>query len=308
MFLKGSLKIPGKSRLLLNAALTTAVIAVSFAAIFIRLSEAPALIIALYRLLFTLGLLLPHSLILRWNELRSLKVSDFRGILISGFFLASHFYLWIDSLNHSPVIVAVILVSLHPLLVAVAGYFFLGDAVPRNFLSSMLLILAGTTAIASENISGLTNSTPTELRGVLMALGGAAMMAGYLLVGRRLRQHLSTSVYAGGAYGTAALILFITTVIVGIPLFGYSVREYTLFAALAIIPTFLGHTVFNWSLRKVRASLISLLYLGEPLGATVLAFIILQEVPTLLQTLGGVTILTGLYLVIKPEPTRVTAR
>lgn len=128
-------------------------------------------------------------------------------------------------------------------------------------------------------------------------------MAGYLLVGRRLRQTLSTTIYASGTYGFAALLLGIASALIGIPLTGYPRIEYLLFVALAIIPTLLGHTVFNWALKKVRAALVSLLYLGEPLGATLLAFIILRELPTPLQAIGGLIILIGLYLVIKPKRT-----
>ncbi len=286
-----------ESRFVMSAALTTAVIAISFAAIFIRLSGAPPLIIAFYRLFFSLFLLAP-PLFVQWKEFRLIKISDLIGMSGSGFFLAGHFYLWISSLEYAPVAVSVVLVSVHPLIVAVAGFFLLGDTIPQRFFLSIALVLAGTAAIAAESITGFVEGS-TELKGALMALGGAAMMAGYLLVGRRLRQTLSTTIYATGTYGVAALLLFVAAIIAGVPLTGYPPLEYMLFLALAIIPTLLGHTVFNWALKKVRASLVSLLYLGEPVGATLLAFIVLQELPTTMQAAGGLVILSGLYLVIK---------
>lgn len=295
--LSGKYKTLGESRLVLSAALTTAVIAVSFAAIFIRLAEAPALVIAFYRLFFTLIILVPH-LLMQWKDLRMLKKTDIAGMAASGLFLAGHFYLWISSLEHAPVAVSVVLVSVHPLIVAFAGHILLGDAIPGRFFTSMLLVLLGTAAIAAEGVSGFTEGS-TELQGSLMALGGAVMMAGYLLAGRRLRQNLSTTIYVSGTYGVAALLLFTAALMAEIPLTGYPAREYALFIALAVIPTLLGHTVFNWALKKVRAALVSLLYLGEPLGATILALIILREMPTSLQALGGLTILIGLYIVLR---------
>ncbi|MFO7952557.1 MAG: DMT family transporter [Bacillota bacterium] len=291
--------ISEKKQLLLSSALATAVLAVSFAAIFIKLSEAPALAIAFYRLFFTLVLLLPGFLLRQRKELRFINTTDIWKIFISGFFLAAHFYLWIASLSYSPVVVAVVLVSLHPILVAVAGRFLLGDQIPSRFIPALIIVLIGTVAIATESI-GLPENLPTELRGILMAFGGAAMMAGYLLVGRHLRQRLSTTVYAGGTYAAASLFLLIIAIFTQVPLLDYPGREFLIFAALAVIPTLLGHTVFNWALKRVRASLVSLLYLGEPLGATILALIILGEVPSPLQITGGAAILTGLYLVIKP--------
>ncbi len=289
----------GENRIALSVALTTAVIAISFAAIFIRLSGAPSLTIAFYRLFISLIILTPH-LATQQKQIRLLKISDLTGMGASGIFLAGHFYLWISSLEHAPVSVSVILVSVHPVMVALAGYFFLGDKIPRRFFLSMALVLMWTAAIASESITAFTAGS-TELRGALMALGGAAMMAGYLLVGRRLRQNLTTTIYVSGTYGIAAFLLFLTAVFSGTALTGYPIHEYLLFIALAIIPTLLGHTVFNWALKKVRASLISLLYLGEPLGATLLAFFILRELPTTLQATGGLIILIGLYLVIKND-------
>ncbi len=289
----------GENTLLLSAALITAVVAVSFAAIFIRLSQSPALTIAFYRLLFSLVVLLPQLLLQRDN-IRALEPADYKGMGLSGIFLAAHFFLWISSLEHSPVAVAVILVSMHPLLVAVAGSFFIGDAIPRRFFISMFLVLVGTAAIASEGASGFAGET-TEIRGILMALGGAAMMAGYILAGRHLRQKLTNTVYVSGTYSVAALVLLAASVLAGVPLGGYPAREYLIFIALALVPTLLGHTVFNWALEKVRASLVSLLYLGEPLGATLLAFIILREAPTALQAIGGAVILSGLFLVIRSD-------
>lgn len=301
MNLSGKYNTLSESRFVLSAALTTAVIAISFAAIFIRLSEAPSMTIAFYRLFFSLLILAPN-LVLQGKDLRFLKTSDLLGMAASGFFLAGHFYLWISSLEFAPVAVSVVLVSVHPLIVALAGHFLLSDRIPRGFFISITLVLIGTAAIAAESISGFAESS-TELKGALMALGGAWMMAGYLLVGRRLRQTLSTTIYASGTYGFAALLLGIASALIGIPLTGYPRIEYLLFVALAIIPTLLGHTVFNWALKKVRAALVSLLYLGEPLGATLLAFIILRELPTPLQAIGGLIILIGLYLVIKPKRT-----
>lgn len=297
MNLTGKYKDLGESSLVLSAALTTAVIAISFAAIFIRLSAAPPLTIAFYRLFFSLLILAP-GLAARGGEIRLLKTSELGGMAASGFFLAGHFYLWISSLEYAPVAVSVVLVSVHPLIVAFAGHLLLGDTIPRRFLASMILVLIGTAAIAAEGVSGFIEGS-TELRGALMALGGAVMMAGYLLVGRRLRQNLSTTIYVSGTYGIAALLLLVTAIGAGVPLSGYPPMEYLLFVALAVIPTLLGHTVFNWALKKVQASLVSLLYLGEPLGATVLAFIILRELPTSLQAAGGLVILCGLYLVVK---------
>jgi len=289
-------------RAITTVALGTAVIALSFASIIIRVSDASPLALAFYRLFFTFLVLLPQVLFFRRSELGQLNLPIITGILASGFFLAGHFYLWISSLEHTVIAVSVVLVSLHPILVAVGGRFFLGDPPPPAFGKAVFLVLGGTALLALEEFFPFYSYRAVEWEGGALALGGAVMMAGYLLIGRWLRGKISTPLYAGGAYGSAALFLLVLFPISGIPLGGYPPREYLLFLALALVPTLLGHTVFNWALKRVTAPVISLLFLGEPVGAGILALLILQEVPAPLQVAGGVLILIGLYLVVRKEP------
>ena len=79
---------------------------------------------------------------------------------------------------------------------------------------------------------------------------------------------------------------------------GYPADHWLMFLGLAIIPTFLGHTLFNWALKWLSSSTISMATLFEPVGATILAYFILGETITWSQFLGGAIVLFGLYLFI----------
>jgi drug/metabolite transporter (DMT)-like permease len=269
------------------------VIAVSFASIFIRFIEVAPIIIAFYRLFVTTLILTPVFL-LKETQRGSIRKYPFYYIL-SGVFLAFHFYLWIASLSYTSVSSSVILVSLHPIIVAVYSHFILKEKISLPTLVGILIAIVGVIIISAGDHSQGSN----VLLGDLLALGGAVMMAGYLLVGRKLRQEVSTINYTFWVYGIASLVLLVLALALKAPLYPYSVNVYFIFLLLAVIPTLMGHSVFNWALDKVPVALVSLIILGEPVGATILAWLFLNEPPTLFHYIGGLFILAGLFLTVR---------
>ena len=85
------------------------------------------------------------------------------------------------------------------------------------------------------------------------------------------------------------------------PIWPYPMQEFVLFLLLAGVSTILGHTVYNWSLKYVTAPFVSASLLGEPILASVLAAIILGEIPSPYIYLGGVLILAGVLCVVYDE-------
>jgi drug/metabolite transporter (DMT)-like permease len=136
------------------------------------------------------------------------------------------------------------------------------------------------------------------LWGDILAFSGAFFVAVYVLIGRNLRSHLSLLPYVFLVYGAATVTLLIFCLIMQLPLYPYQSINWLWFLLLAIVPTIFGHTVFNWALRYVKAAVVSVSILGEPVGATILAYFIFKEVPTALQITGGLVIIGGLYLFI----------
>jgi drug/metabolite transporter (DMT)-like permease len=280
------------------AAVLLGVLAVSFSALFVRLCTAPALIIATYRLLFTFLVLAPFTL----SKLHLLKALDRRQILLSsasGVCLALHFATWFTSLRYTSIASSTVLVTLQPIFVVVGSWLFFREKVSRLALVGGGVALLGSMVIGASDFK----AGGTALLGDGLALLAAMLVSGYLLIGRRLRRDLPLEAYTFITYGSSSLVLVLLSLLSGAPFTGYPLSDWLLFLALALVCTVLGHTVFNWVLKYVQASVVSVSVMGEPIGAIIWASIFLREFPTLRQMIGGCLIFTGLYLF-----TRVSAR
>jgi drug/metabolite transporter (DMT)-like permease len=282
-----------------------AVIALAFSSIFItklEQLEVPPLVIAFYRMTFATALLLPASLALKRREIAALARRDLLLLALGGLCLAIHFGAWITSLKYIPIATSVVLVNSHPLFVTIASYLFLGEKPGTRSLMGTLMGLLGMAVISHDALSSdQSSSTNNALIGDSLALLGALAVVGYFIIGRMARARISLLGYVTPLYGVCAVFLLIW--ILGVrdqttpnPLYPYSASVWAYFAALALVPTILGHTVFNWALKHVRPSAISLAFLGEPVVASVLAFAFFSQRPPLATFIGGALVLAGVYL------------
>lgn len=276
-----------------KGAIVVAVVSISFASIFIKWSQAPALAIAAYRLLFATLILLIPTLAFQRKELLALTRKEYVVLSLVGIALAFHFGFWISSLKYTTVANSVILVSTHPILIAVVSHYYLKERISMAAGAGVGIALVGMIIIGSSDFAVSQES----LYGDFLALIGMFALAIYLLSGRRIRQKTSVLPYVTVVYGVATMALFMGCFIFSVPLLPYPVEEWVLFLALAIVPMILGHTIYNWTLRYVTALVVSMSILGEPILSAILAYILLSEVPTNWVILGGFLILVGIYLV-----------
>jgi drug/metabolite transporter (DMT)-like permease len=144
--------------------------------------------------------------------------------------------------------------------------------------------------------------------GDLLALAGAAAAAAYFLAGRALRQDLSLLAYVGIVYPVCAVLLLPVALLSGAPLGGFNARTWWMLALMALVPQGLGHTTFNYLLKEIDATIVSISVLGEPVGSTILALVILGEIPPWTAVLGGVLVLAGIYVAIVGPSTARRAR
>ncbi|MFG6121484.1 DMT family transporter [Thalassobacillus sp. B23F22_16] len=271
------------------------VISVSTAAIFVKLAaEAPASIIANYRLLIAVLIMAPYILWKYRHEFSKISWMDWILACFAGIFLALHFILWFESLNYTSVASSVVLVTMQPIFAFLGTYLFFQERFTAGSLLSMVITLTGSVIIGwgDFQISGMA------LLGDILALLGGAMVTGYFLLGQNLRKRLSLMTYTFVVYAMASAVLIIYNLILQHPFTGYPSDHWWIFIALAIIPTFFGHTMFNWALRWLSTSTISMSILFEPLGASILAYIILGEMITWEQWLGGTIVIFGLMMFI----------
>ncbi len=161
----------------------------------------------------------------------------------------------------------------------------------------VLITLIGSIVINLDGFGGNNNS----MLGNFLAICGAIGAAGYMLAGRRLRAHVDTFRYVTVVYSIAAVLLVILAFINGNSFSGYDSRTYLLFVAIAVFPQIIGHTVINWSLRIFSATTVSIIILAEPIGASILAYFMLGERLSILQTIGAAIILCGVIVVLSAE-------
>ncbi|MDH5702766.1 MAG: DMT family transporter, partial [Aigarchaeota archaeon] len=213
-------------------------------------------------------------------------------VLLAGAALAVHFASWISSLSLTSVTSSVVIVNSSPVFVAVIGRYLLREGVTPRMALGIAAALLGCSIIAFADL-GLGG---VNVQGDIYALVGALAAAVYVLGGRMIRRTTGLLAYVLPVYAICSLILGGAAVLLKTPLHPYQEREYWIFLALAIVPTIFGHTLYNWALRFVPASVVAVSLLGEPVGATALAGVILHEYPTPLTVFGAVLTLTGIYV------------
>lgn len=269
--------------------------AVSTAAILVKLSTAPSSIIAFYRMFFTVVIISVPTIVLYRKDFLTLTKKDVLYSMLSGTFLAFHFITWFESLKYTSVASSVVLVTLQPLFAMLGIYLFFKEKVSRLGILGAMIALSGSFVIGwgDFQIGG------QALYGDILALLGAVLVTGYWLLGQNLRRKLSVLPYTFLVYGSSAVVLLFYNLLLNIDFFNYSAYNWKLFIALAIFPTILGHTVFNWAIKYVNAATISVAILAEPVGASILAYIVLGEVISLTQIIGGTIIFIGIITYLK---------
>jgi drug/metabolite transporter (DMT)-like permease len=272
--------------------LPVGIIAISTASIFIKLCDAPALIIATYRMVLASLILMPFAYCQRtW---RGWERNEWGWLLFSGLFLSLHFAFWIASLKYTSVASSVVLVSTHPIFVGVGGWLFLKERIGLNLIFGIALSVLGSGLISYGDLS----LSKEAWIGDGFALLGAITASGYLLVGRKMRKDRNLISYIFPVYSTAGLILILLALIFQKPFFGFSMSTYSYLFLLALVPQLIGHTTFNWALKYLRASMVAIISLGEPIGSTMLAYLILGEGLTISKVIGGISILAGILIVL----------
>lgn len=263
----------------------------SFSSILTRISEAPSLAIAAYRLGFTVVLIAPFFFSRHLDELRSMDLKTMALCILSGIFLALHFASWISSIKYTSITSSTVLVNTQPVFVVLGSYLIYRE---KSSLRSILSILA---AIAGSVVISLGDSSmgSNVLYGDFLAVVGALTVAAYMLIGRYARRNLSVTGYTFIVYATCTLTLVAMSIATSTPLTGYPARELAIFLALAVVCTLLGHSIFNWGLGHVKSTFVSTAILGEPVLATIFAIILLGELPTPARLIGGIIVIGGIY-------------
>jgi len=271
--------------------LLISVIAISFAAIFVKWSDAPATVLSMYRMYLACVLLLPMVYINR-NQFLKLSKKNWFLLFIAGVFLALHFALWFGSLKLTTVASSTIILSLQPIFALFGGFLIYKE---RTHISTILAIGISIVGVVMVGWADFGHSNKSVIIGDILSFLSVIAIVGYLLIGQNNVKRISHWVYSFCVFLFAAISLNIYNLFSDLPIIGYDSKEWEIFILLAIFPT-IAHVIYNFLLNTVNTTTISMSILGEPIGATFLAVIILGESIILSQIIGGFFVIFGVFL------------
>ena len=267
------------------------VIGISLSSIFVKYSTAPSAVTAAYRLLWTVLLMTPVTFGKAEIRKELFQVSRKTLLLsaLSGLFLAFHFTLWFESLRHTSVASSTTIVCTEVIWVSLGYALFLKGRLSLKAIMAIAVTLGGSALIAFADSS----AGGSHLYGDILSLLAAIAVAIYVLIGRVVREHASTTVYTYIVYSACAASLLVMCFIQGEGLFGYGISGIVVGLLLAVFSTILGHSIFSWCLKYFSPSFVSASKLCEPVVAAILAAFLFGETPVPMQLLGGALILGG---------------
>lgn len=280
-------------------ALVIAILAISWGAILVRWSDAPTSVAAFYRVLFTALPLFPIAIWRYRDHFAVIRPRDLVLAGLAGVALGVHFAVWFESLSWTSVAASVTLVQTQPVFVAVGAWLLLRERLTRRMVLGIFIAVLGMAAMSVSDLLGGPLVGPRPLYGNALAVFAGLMMAGYVLAGRSLRQRVALIPYVSIVYGVCTIVLAIIVAVEGHAVAGYPPREWALFLGLALGPGLLGHTLINWVLAHLESSVVSVSILGEPIGAAILAVVLLSEIPSHYTVAGGAVVLSGIYLTVQ---------
>ena len=272
---------------------------ISMSAILVRFSTAPSAVTAAWRLGWTV--LLQTPVVFGRTQFRQeIKIVDKKTVLmsvVSGIFLAFHFFLWFESLRNTTIASSSIIVSTEVIWVSLGFLLFLKGKISGKAVAAIAVAFCGSVVIALSD----SGSGGTHLYGDLLALLAAITVAVYMLVGRIVRSSVSTTVYTYLVYTACFVMLFAMCLLQGQNVMAYGWRMVIIGFLLALFPTILGHSVFSWCLKYFSPSFVSASKLCEPAVSISLAAILFAEIPTVLQIVGGILVLGSVFYYARLE-------
>jgi drug/metabolite transporter (DMT)-like permease len=271
--------------------LAIGILAVSTSAPLVHFAEpAPPLLVASVRVtLASIALLAVSARDL--GKVLHLSPREKLFVVSSGLLLGAHYAVWIASLYYTSTAASVALVATQPVFAGLMAWIFLGEGIARRELVGITVAAIGCALLAGGDLTGAGREA---LIGDGLALAGAVTAAGYFIVGRRLREAAPLGAYLAVVNLIAAVFLVTAAALADTPVRGFGAEEYTAMALCALIPSLIGHSLLNWTVRRVRVHLVALAILGEPIGASALSWLFFQEVPPSHAVLGGAVILLGI--------------
>ncbi len=271
------------------------IFAISWSGPLIRLAfPIPVLVIVFVRLGFAFLIMF----FLSWHRKEENNYSFTRStnflLVLAGISLGAHFWFWTESLKHTSIIISVVLVTLHPIFVGFGAYFFLKEPFGRSLVFGTVIAVFGTLIM-----TGMDTSLHNSLLGNFLALMGGIFFSIFLVISRAMRKQFSTFGYSAIVYGLATLFISFVFIFSDVQFVTVSPSAYWALIGIVVLPQLIGHTTINWTLGVFPAAIVGIAIVCEPIGASLLAVVLLDEIPTFFEVLGALIIVSGVYVAIR---------
>lgn len=277
----------------INLLLVITIICISLSAILVKLSDAPSSVMVMYRMFLACVLIFPMVFKYR-NSFAKINRKEWIAIVFAGIFLAAHFGLWFESLNHTTVASSTLILALQPAIALVGGMIFFKEKLDIRTVAAMGIAFIGVVIVGGGSLGG---GSAAILGNILSFLAVVSVVL-YLMIGQRNVKSINHWVYSFLVFLVAGIAMAVFNLIGGIAFTGYTANDWLVFIMLAIFPTG-AHIIFNLLLNYVNTTTVSMSTLGEPVGASILAVILLHEVLTPVEMIGGVLIIAGIFYFLR---------
>lgn len=257
--------------------------------------SAPATVIGFWRLLIAFPFFAVP--VLTNTELRKklLKISKTELVLccLSGAFLFGHYYTWFSSVKLTNVASAAVLASFHPLVVMLITIFIYKRKVSWKAIAAILVALGGGAVIMCSDLSVLLGG---RLSGNLFAFAAGICMGVYFAIGGKVRQTVDGSIYVMLVFGACAICFAAANAVTGTAVLGYPLTDYVYIVLMVFICQIGSHAVFNMCMGHVSSLYVSTWEAGDPVFSTLIALVLLRQVPSLTEVVGCIVVVAALLM------------
>ena len=272
--------------------LSVALLSVSTASIIARLlTTVPAVSMACWRMAVASSLLWVYS----YRSRGGLSTGNLRSTILAGVFLGLHFAFFFAAVKTTSIAQATLLATLAPAFTLIFERLILKRHYPLAALGGLALALTGALMISGLN---LRSGAPSNL-GNMLALISSFWFALTFLITERVRRTTDTITYSRTLYLSAAVTLLGLTLVRGDILLSFQPINFLGLFLLGVIPTIFGHSLFYYAVKFIRPTVVLTVPLGEPVVASLMAWVMFGEVTSGWVIGGGGLILSGIFLVVR---------
>lgn len=268
-----------------------AVACISTSSIAVRFATSPAVWLAFARLFLATLILTPVALLKYRPELKKLTRKMFASYALNGVVLGLHFLCYFEAVQNTSIAAAVVLACSEVFFVALGARIFFQERISTRGWVGILVAFVGCVLVTTAK----NTQSPDALKGNLLGLLAAILIAVNTLVGKRSRIAVSTTVYTFIMYTFAALTLAVACLLGGVPVTGYAPVNWLSALWLAVVCTMFGHSVISFSLKFERASFVASVKLMAPVFAALLGWALFGEKPVLQVGIGSAIIIASVY-------------